>query len=235
MRYIAFATDYDGTLAEGGRVDPAAIEALERLRGSGRRLILVTGRGLDDLGRVFPRFDLFERVVAENGALLFRPDRRESRVLCPPPPPAFLEQLRRRGVPAEAGSVIVATLSPHDAEVRKAIQDLGLELQLIFNKGSVMVLPSGVDKATGLQAALEGMGIPAHNVVAIGDGENDCGMLELAGCGVAVANAVQSLREQADAVMSGDHGRGVVELVERLLADDLTSLGADLIHRLRRR
>jgi HAD superfamily hydrolase (TIGR01484 family) len=64
MRYIALACDYDGTLAHDGRVSAATIAALERVRASGRKLLLVTGRQLDDLGTVFDRLDLFDRVVA---------------------------------------------------------------------------------------------------------------------------------------------------------------------------
>jgi hypothetical protein len=44
MRYLALACDYDGTLASEGRVAPETVGALERLRASGRRLLLVTGR-----------------------------------------------------------------------------------------------------------------------------------------------------------------------------------------------
>lgn len=71
MRYHVLATDYDGTLAQDGGVPPQAVEALERFRHSGRRLVLVTGRELGDLGRAFARLDLFDRVVAENGAILY--------------------------------------------------------------------------------------------------------------------------------------------------------------------
>ena len=81
MRYLALCTDYDGTIAHHGTVDSATIAALEKLRASGRRLLLVTGREIDDLQRVFDRLDLFERVVAENGALIYRPASREERVL----------------------------------------------------------------------------------------------------------------------------------------------------------
>jgi len=77
MRYVALACDYDGTLAHDGTVDDETIVALECLRESGRKLLLVTGRELDELARVFPRLDLFDRVVAENGALLYRPATRE--------------------------------------------------------------------------------------------------------------------------------------------------------------
>ena len=119
-----------------------------------RQLSLVTGRELPDLQSTFPRLDQFDRIVAENGALLYRPATKEERVLAEPPPPAFLEELEQRGVrPVSTGRVIVATWEPHQAAVLDAIRHLGLELQVIFNKGAVMVLPSGVNKATGLAVA----------------------------------------------------------------------------------
>ena len=77
MQFIALATDYDSTLATDGRVEAETIAALERLTRSGRKLLMVTGRELPDLQSVFDRLDLFERVVAENGALLYRPGTRE--------------------------------------------------------------------------------------------------------------------------------------------------------------
>ncbi len=73
MRFLALATDYDGTLAHHGRVDDETRAALERLRASGRRAVLVTGRQVPDLQEVCPCLDLFEWVVAENGALLHQP------------------------------------------------------------------------------------------------------------------------------------------------------------------
>ena len=75
------------------------IRALERLIHSGRKLILVTGRELPDLQSTFPRMDLCERVVAENGALLYNPATREKRTLAQQPPRSFLDSLRARGVP----------------------------------------------------------------------------------------------------------------------------------------
>src|ERR1700722_3881213 len=128
MRYLALATDYDGTLAHDGQVDDATLAALSRLRESGRRLLLVTGRELPELQSVFARVDLFDRVVAENGALLYRPGTKEEKILAPAPPPAFLEELQRRGVrPVSVGRVIVATWEPHQAAVLDAIRHLGLE------------------------------------------------------------------------------------------------------------
>src|SRR6185295_17375636 len=150
MRYHALACDYDGTIAWDSSVSDRTIEALEDLKKSGRKLLLVTGRELDDLAAVFPRLDLFDRVVAENGALLYRPATKEQRVLGEPPPEALVERLRAAGVaPLSVGKVIVATWEPHQTTVLEAIRDLGLELQVVFNKGAVMVLPAGVNKASG--------------------------------------------------------------------------------------
>ena len=99
--------------------------------------------------------------------------------------------LRQRGVaPLAAGEVIVATREPHETAVLAAIRELGLELQVIFNKGAVMVLPAGVNKATGLLAALEELKISPHNVVGVGDAENDHSFLKICERSAAVARRV---------------------------------------------
>jgi len=230
MRYLALACDYDGTIASGGLVDENTMSALRRFRASGRRLILVTGRELDDLIRVCPDLAIFDRVVAENGAVLHDPHTRETRNLAPPPPEALIRELTRRGVePLSVGRVIVATWEPQETAVLQAIHALQLELQVIFNKGAVMVLPSGINKATGLRAQLEEMGLSPHNVVGVGDAENDHAFLSTCECAVVVANALPVLKERVDLVTSGDHGRGVSELIDRMLATDLAELEPVLV------
>jgi HAD superfamily hydrolase (TIGR01484 family) len=222
MRYLALATDYDGTLAHDGRVADATWDAVRRLRGSGRKVILVTGRELDDLHSVCPRLEHFDRVVAENGALLYDPARQKIEALAPPPPPEFVAALRRRQVePLSVGRTIVATDEPHENTVQEVIRDLGLELEIIFNKGSVMVLPTGINKATGLSRALAELRLLPQKVVGVGDAENDHAFLALCGCAVAVANALPALCNRAHFVTPGARGAGVVQLIEEMLADDL--------------
>jgi hypothetical protein len=221
-RYVALASDYDGTLAKDGRVLDQTLEALQRFRQSGRRLILVTGRELKDLESVFSRLDLFDSIVAENGAVLYTPSTREKRILAPVPKPLFLETLHQRGIPIGVGDAIVSTWHPNEAAVLEIIHDLGLELQVIFNKGAVMVLPSGVNKRSGLQAALDRLCISEHNVVGVGDAENDHAFLEFCECGVAVANALPAVKDTADLVTAMDHGSGVTELIEMVLKNDLS-------------
>ena len=225
MRYLALATDYDGTLAEQGTVRPETVAAVERLRKSGRRVVLVTGRELRDLQTVFDRFDLFDLVVAENGALLYRPQTREEKCVAEPPPPALAERLRERGaIPLHTGRVIVATREPYEVAALEVVRELGLEWQVIFNKGAVMLLPSGVNKQTGLALALEELCLSMRNTVAVGDAENDHAMLAASECGVAVANALDSLKQRADLVTRGARGAGVEELIDRIIEDDLRSV-----------
>jgi HAD superfamily hydrolase (TIGR01484 family) len=226
MRYTALATDYDGTLAHDSHVSEEALAAIQRLKDSGRKLLLVTGREMPELQSVFPEYKLCDCVVAENGALLVWPADGKEEVLGEPPPEAFLTEIVHRGVkPFSVGKVIFATWRPQETIVLDVIQTLGLEYQIIFNKRAVMVLPSGINKATGLAKALKRMKISAANVVGIGDAENDHAFLESCAVAGAVSNALPSLKERCDVVMTRDHGGGVVDLIERILSDDLQSLG----------
>ncbi len=222
MRYHAVAADYDGTLAHHGVIDERTWAALRRLRDSGRKAIMVTGRQLDELLRLLPHPALFDRIVAENGAVLYCPATKELRTLAAPPPASFVEALARHGVDQlSVGQVIVATWDPHQDTVFHVIREQGLELQVIFNKRAVMVLPSGINKATGLGAALHDLSLSSHNVVGVGDAENDHALLDRCECGVAVSNALPALKKHADVVTNLDHGAGVSELIDHLIANDL--------------
>ena len=217
MWYHVIACDYDGTLATDGRIAPETLAALGRVRHAGRRVVLITGRRFDDLLVVCPELDFFDWVVAENGAVLYEPRAKRVDDLAAPPPAAFLAALERAGVPFSAGRVIVATEVPHETAVLRAIHDLGLELQIIFNRESVMVLPAAVSKQSGLEEALRRLGVPAHNAIGVGDAENDHAFLRLAGFAVAVGNAIPSLIAEADLVTRAANGAGVREFVDSWL------------------
>lgn len=222
MRYLTLVTDYDGTLATHDRMAEETAKALERLQTSGRRIILVTGRRLDDLLAVCDRPQLFDLIVAENGALVYDPATREETVLANPPSKALLRALRTRDVtPLEIGQVIVATLEPQRSTVQDVVWELGLEAQVIGNRGAVMVLPAGINKASGLAYALRKLGLSRHEAVGVGDGENDHSFLACCECSVAVANGVAALKENVTFVTAGENGQGVRELIDELIANDL--------------
>lgn len=220
-RYVALATDYDGTLAEEGVVSAATVDALKRFKARKGTLILATGRVLPELQALFPDMNIFDLVVAENGALLHWPRSGETRALSEAPPPAFIERLRARGVgPISVGQCIVATWTPHEGEVIEAIREMQLELSITFNKGAVMILPNGVNKASGLEAALAALSVAPSETVAIGDAENDLGMLKLCGLSVAVANALESVKKEADWVTPAARGEGVAQMLDSLMMAD---------------
>jgi hydroxymethylpyrimidine pyrophosphatase-like HAD family hydrolase len=220
-----FACDYDGTIASHGQVAEATAQALGRVRESGRKLLLVTGRMLPDLRSVCPDADrMFDAVVAENGAVLYFPGSRETKVLGDPPEESLLEALRQRGVRFDVGASIIATDEPFAEAALAAIRHTGVERTLVFNKGALMLLPGGVTKRTGLEAALATMELSAHNTVCIGDAENDHVFVAMAECGVAVANAIPALKERADYVTRTPNGTGVVEFIDEHLVNDCVEL-----------
>jgi len=223
MRYTAVALDFDGTIAHDSEVPPHVVDGLKRLKETGRKLLLVTGRELPELLAIFPEIALFDRVVAENGALLYRPDSGEREDLGDPPPPELVALLKSRGVPLSVGDSIIATVEPHETVVLQSIRELGLERPVIFNKGAVMILPPGINKASGLAVALHELGLSARNLVAAGDAENDHALLDAAEYSVAVANAIPTLKAAADRVTREPRGDGVLEVIADLIESDLAA------------
>ena len=202
MRYHVLATDYDGTIATTAQSTARPSMRCASCSRPAAGSCSSPAASWPTCSSVCPHLDLFERVVAENGALLYRPaTKRETAARR-----AAARGVRRRAASGAAsrrsrsGAAIVATGSRTRHAVLEAIRELGLELQVIFNKGAVMVLPSGVNKATGLAAALDELGLSPHNVVGVGDAENDHAFLKLCECSAAVANALPALKDDADLV-----------------------------------
>lgn len=81
----------------------------------------------------------------------------------------------------------------------------------------VEVLPAGTSKGAGLRWLLDELDIPPEQVLAIGDGENDVEMLQLAGIGVAMGNAHPRVKEVADVVVGSNEQSGVAEAIERFV------------------
>ena len=75
---LALASDYDATLAFDGNIAPPTRQALARFKASSRKLLLITGRELEDLLAIVPDADAFDCIVAENGAALYWPASRHN-------------------------------------------------------------------------------------------------------------------------------------------------------------
>jgi hydroxymethylpyrimidine pyrophosphatase-like HAD family hydrolase len=86
MRYLAIATDFDGVVASRGQLSSTAVAAIERLRASGRRAILVTGRSLENLQQSCSDLSAFDYAVVENGAVVYESRTRQEILLAQPLP-----------------------------------------------------------------------------------------------------------------------------------------------------
>ena len=213
-RYFrALAVDYDGTLTDRPAPDPLVLDALAATRRDGRTIVLVTGRRLEHLRADFPGFDLaFDAVVAENGAVVWKPET-GARAVAQPVPLELDGPLAALGVPFVRGQVLLATDAWQDQTILRAIAGLGLELQLVRNREALMVLPPGISKGTGLLEALRDLGVSPHVTIGVGDAENDHSLLETCELGAAVSNAVPALQAHADVVLAHPAGEGVVSLL----------------------
>jgi hydroxymethylpyrimidine pyrophosphatase-like HAD family hydrolase len=221
MRYTALASDGDGTLMRRGRLARRTAAALKRLRAAGGRVILVTGEVRSDFAPL-AETGLFDCVIGENGAVLFCPGQRDARRLAAKPTSALVSALRRAVHPLTVGRVILGTCRANAEAMHHILSRTGHGWRVVSNRKDVMALPPGVSKATGLAAALKTLGLSRRNVVGVGDAENDVPLLRASGLGVAVADAAPVLKEQADLVTAARGPAGVVEVVRRMLADDLS-------------
>ena len=224
-KYLALATDYDGTIAQNGVVSESTRRALNRWKEAGRKLLLVTGRELPELQKICPFTKLFDSIVAENGALLYWPATDKKRLLAEPPSTELVNRLRAKGVSQlSLGEAIVATQETYKGVVLETIEELGLKLKVILNKGSLMVLPTNVDKATALTEAAKAMNLSLSDIVGVGDAENDQVFLALCGYSAAVGNALPFLKKQVHYVAKATHGAGVEELIQKLLTSSEQTL-----------
>src|SRR5437588_3716566 len=134
MNIRALATDYDGTIARHGLVEDSTVRALEAFQDSGRKLIMVTGRELPELLKIFPAAKRFDLLVAENGGLLYDPATERRQLLGPEPNARLIECLRQRGVhPLSIGHSIIATQENYLGVIEESVAELGLHLNLIPN------------------------------------------------------------------------------------------------------
>jgi len=221
QHFRAVALDYDGTLTTTGRLDEVVLDALRRLREERIKLVLVTGRIPWELLELCPRAEeLFDRIVWENGAVAW--GERGARLLAPPVPGELEEALARRGVALRRGQAILAGHARDAGAALEEIGRLGLEVQVVRNRQELMLVPAGVSKGTGLFDALGDLGISRHSTIAVGDAENDHSLLGACELGVAVADAVPSLKSGADVVLpeTGSAGLARFLLGPSVLSDE---------------
>lgn len=217
--FRAVAVDYDGTLTQEPRPHASVLAAVREVRAAGRMVVLVTGRILSELRADFAEVDdEFDAIVAENGAVLASDG--DTRDLARPVDAELAAALAHRDVALRRGRVLVACDAACASVALEQVARLGLDCQLVRNRDALMILPAGVTKGTGLVEALGDLGVSRHSAIGVGDAENDHPLLEVCELGVAVANAVDSLKGRADVVCDDPDGAGVAALLRDTVLGD---------------
>src|SRR5687767_13200334 len=136
MKFSALALDYDGTIARDGHAIPEVVAAIRDARARGILVVLVTGRILSDLRRVQTEADLFDAIIAENGAVLAFPDGRVE-LRGQPPSRELLGELCERSVECSFGQSVVEADASAAPQILEIIRKLQLPLVLVFNRQRV--------------------------------------------------------------------------------------------------
>ena len=210
--------DLDGTLTRGGEdlLKPEVKRALISLKDRSWTLILATGR---DRRYLMGRADLkglFDAWVAEAGLTVYLPKTGECRCLASDAWRLMVKRLKALPFVEEKENTITFR-SEYVDTVKAELMRLGIKATLRDNKGMMILLPQGIDKAVGVREALRLLGVEGF-IAAVGDSEVDLELLELADFRAVVADADPILKEMADYVASREDGEGFVEVVESLLS-----------------
>nr|QNO50530.1 phosphoglycolate phosphatase [Methanosarcinales archaeon ANME-2c ERB4] len=211
----AIVCDYDRTLTDESLVlSLNAVTSLKSARKNGIKVFIASGRRLPFLVDVTAGRGFVDAIIAENGAVIYDPVNGAKILLG-----EGLEELKSAFADVdfvEVEEVIVATTRPYLKDVKEIIETNGLSVDIELNRDDVMIMPKGIDKGSGIVKAAEIYRIDRKNLAGIGDAENDLKMFGVAGVKVAVANAVDALKDEADIVCSEPYGDGVKEFVQSL-------------------
>ena len=79
------------------------------------------------------------------------------------------------------------------------------------------LVPKGIDKAQSLAVLLKEIGMTKEEMIAVGDGFNDLSMIQYAGLGIAMANAQEIVRQNADYITLSNEEDGVAAVVEKFI------------------
>ncbi|MCA9075861.1 MAG: HAD hydrolase family protein [Planctomycetaceae bacterium] len=218
MRLRVIATDYDGTIARDGALDPAVREAIANARKRGVLVVIVTGRILSELRHVAGCLDFVDGVVAENGAVVALPNGHVT-LLGQAPPLSLISKLTERGIDFKVGRCVVEMEAEFADVAIELIRELELPLAITFNRGRMMLLPASISKACGLRQLLDTLSVSVHNAVGIGDAENDHELLNCCEHGVAVSWGSQRLIDMAGHVIEGQDLSAVADYIDHISTD----------------
>ncbi|WP_438446646.1 Cof-type HAD-IIB family hydrolase [Gorillibacterium sp. sgz5001074] len=101
--------------------------------------------------------------------------------------------------------------------IRKTLEGWGTLEITNSHPFNIELNPLGISKASGLRDVCEFLGLEMSQVIAMGDSENDLSMIREAGLGVAMGNAQDEVKAEADAVTATNDEDGVARVIRRYI------------------
>ncbi|MGX7196247.1 Cof-type HAD-IIB family hydrolase [Enterococcus olivae] len=103
-----------------------------------------------------------------------------------------------------------------DEQIKKIPAEVRDRYEVIKTRNNLLeFMPKGITKAYGISLLAKDLGIEASEVMCIGDEENDLPMIEYAGIGVAMKNAIEPVKAAADVITDSNEEDGVAKVVEK--------------------
>lgn len=246
-RYRLLALDMDGTLLNDEQiVTPETVKWIHRAVDAGIYVCLSTGRAFRSANEYGEQLGLNTPMVTVNGSEVWRaPHELFRRSLMDP---KLVEQMRDIALEYDIWYWAYAVdgvynknnwdgniegrewmkfgYNTEDDEIRHQVlmklQNLGgLE---ITNSSPVNleINPLGINKAAGIREVCSLLGITMDEVIAVGDSLNDLAVIQQAGLGVAMGNAQDTVKQEADAVTGSNNEDGIAEVIRRFIFEEET-------------
>jgi hydroxymethylpyrimidine pyrophosphatase-like HAD family hydrolase len=209
-------SDYDRTFTdETLRVAPGLAETIGRLRDKGVLFSVVSGRKFSFMMDFYRSMNgLVDSFIAENGCIGYARGSRQ--VICETVHrDDLLQTLDRKAVPYDAGDVVISVHRKYLPAVEQVLEGYPA-YHVIKNVDSLMLLPHGASKATGIRWLMDMYCVDTNEMACIGDAENDIDMRALCSVMGAVANALPAVKKESDYVCRDSFGAGLREFLEHI-------------------
>ncbi|CDQ18600.1 hypothetical protein SAMN05192559_101788 [Halobacillus karajensis] len=237
------ALDLDGTLVNhDGEVSEANSAAVRKAKEKGIHVVLSTGRSLSRCRNIAESLGRSSYIVTINGGEIYDHEFNlvEQNKLAHNHIERLWELKEEHGLYFWSSTVqgLYNTQNPfekeiadydwlkfgfdiEDDEVRQVILDeLNESAELEVTNSSptnIEINPSGVNKAAALLKVCQWLDLEMNQVMAVGDSMNDIAMIHEAGLGVAMGNAQEPVKKEADFVTASNEEDGVAFAIERII------------------
>lgn len=245
-KYRLLALDMDGTLLNDEQIiTPITVKWLQKAVHAGVHVCLSTGRAFTSAFPYAEQLGLETPMITVNGSEVWRaPHEIYRRSLMDP---TLVRQMYELAKEDDIWFWAYSTEKVHkqdnwdgdvtgrewlkfgyhteDDDLRHKLllrlQDMGgLEITN-SSPHNLEINPLGVNKAAGILEVCKLLGLDMSQVIAVGDSLNDLAAIQQAGLGVAMGNAQETVKEEADAVVASNNNDGIAEVVQKYIFNEI--------------